>query len=215
MTHDHQPDGLQTLYLWALLGYGGGQWLDALKPVLPVPRRRQLRDWGLTSEEKRPAPTGRNKLFIELTERGWTWSRQHLDAPVSTRSTAGNLILHHWLRRLKVYCEGQNVPLAELIAFQQPPASGPEGTGKGLAWADIQAAARGLRGPDGRVRIATLAQGVSAPPFDDLKTALVNAARQDRITLYPEEYPPNLTPEDRLCAVRYGARANHWLLLND
>jgi len=226
MTHDHKLDGLQTLYLWALLGHGGGQWLDALKPVLPAPRRRQLRDWGLIGEAKRPAPTGSKKLFIELTEQGWIWSRQHLDAPVSDRSPAGNAILHNWLRRLKIYCDGQNVPLPELLAFQppadaeSPPAAKPLSTaksaetGQNLAWTAIREAARALRGSDGRVRIAILAWAISRPPFAGLKAALVEAARQDRITLYPEEYPPNLSSEDRACAVHYGARDNHWFVLN-
>src|SRR5262245_58102353 len=108
---------MQTLILWALLARGGGGFQKDIRPEVKKPDREALIRAGLIVSEKR----GRPGLWLEITDKGWAWAADHLDAELPKRSTAGGVILQAWLKRLKAFIETRGLVLADIFGLQQPP----------------------------------------------------------------------------------------------
>ncbi len=71
---------------------------------------------GLLDAESRKLLSGAGKAFhISLTDRGWAWLSEHLDADLSSKSPAGSEILGRMLRQLKTFLEVRQLTLAEYI----------------------------------------------------------------------------------------------------
>ncbi len=116
---EFSPDPLQTLFLWRLLADDGGAFQQGLKPDLPKPKRDPLVKAGLLEVVKRrKSEKARPANFLQLTDAGWDWAAEHLDAEVSARSTAAGPILRSLMTKLKSHLERQNVSLAD---FVRPP----------------------------------------------------------------------------------------------
>jgi hypothetical protein len=107
---------LQTLIVWALLSKpGGGSLQKDIRPEVKRPDREALITTGLITTEKR----GRN-LWLEVTDKGWSWAADHLDADLPQRSTAGSVVLQGWLTRLKAFMQLRGLVLADILAPQPP-----------------------------------------------------------------------------------------------
>jgi hypothetical protein len=106
---------MQTLVLWALLVQreGGGFQKD-IRPEVKKPDREALVKAGLITVQKR----GRG-LWLEATDKGWSWATVHLDAELPKRSTAGGAILQAWLTRLKAFMTSRNLVLADVLSAPQ------------------------------------------------------------------------------------------------
>jgi hypothetical protein len=105
----------QTLILWALLvRTGGGDLQKHIKPEVKKADRQALVSAGLIAVEKR----GRG-YWLEVTDKGWSWAANHLDANLPKRSTAGSPILQAWLTRLKVFMVSRDLVLADVLGAQQ------------------------------------------------------------------------------------------------
>ena len=116
----YQPSGLQTLFLWRLLANGGGAFLRDTKPKLDVKKdRKPLVAAGLIEIEKRKDPQPKKRAqrinYAFLTEQGWQWAAEHLDAEVSDKSPAAGPILRDILAKLKTHLERQHISLADFI----------------------------------------------------------------------------------------------------
>jgi hypothetical protein len=200
------PDPLQVLFLWGLLARGGEGWKADLKPDLKT-RYAPLRRAGLLEEEGRRHPdSGRARKWVRLSEAGWAWAQGHLDAPVSTRSSAAGPVLQAMLARLKVYLAAAGVPLAELIC---PPATGAEASAlvppappAGLP-ARVRAAYLASSGGRWgvRVRLTALRHSLRDVPRQDLDAVLLALARAERLALYPLDDPLELTDADHEAAI--------------
>jgi hypothetical protein len=107
---------MQTLILWSLLvrTEGGGLQKD-VKPEVKKPDREALVRAGLIIVTKQ----GRG-LWLEVTDRGWSWAAEHLDAELPERSIAANAILQAWLARLKTFMVSRDIALADVLRAQQP-----------------------------------------------------------------------------------------------
>jgi hypothetical protein len=107
---------MQTLILWSLLvrTEGGGLQKD-VKPEVKKPDREALVRAGLIVVTKQ----GRG-LWLEVTDRGWSWAAEHLDAELPERSIAANAILQAWLARLKAFMASRDIALADILRAQQP-----------------------------------------------------------------------------------------------
>ena len=110
---------MQTLILWALIARpGAGALAKEIKPEVKKPDRDALEKAGLLEVSKR----GR-AFWLEVSDRGWDWAGENLDAALPSGSTAGCEILRAWLTRLKVLPAGQEFcPCRRVRA--QPGASG-------------------------------------------------------------------------------------------
>jgi hypothetical protein len=108
---------MQTLVLWALLVQreGGGFQKD-IRPEVKKPDREALVKAGLITAQKR----GRG-IWLEATDKGWSWATAHLDAELPKRSTAGSAILQAWLTRFKAFMARQNLVLADVLSVPKEP----------------------------------------------------------------------------------------------
>ena len=114
MNHEIKP--LELLFLWRLAVAGGGDWLKDIKPDPESPARKRLQADGVIEQEKRKPPSGgRAALFVSLTDKGWGWLGDHLDADLSTRTPAGTAVLHRLLVRLKTFIDQKQLSLGDLL----------------------------------------------------------------------------------------------------
>lgn len=118
---------IEILFLWRLAVSGGGDWKKDIKPDLEAPARGRLESAGLIEKEKRKSPSGRGTpMFISLTDEGWRWLSDHLDAELNTTSSAGNGVLQRLLGRIGRYLEKAGVSLGDLmLSTGEPMAGGP------------------------------------------------------------------------------------------
>jgi hypothetical protein len=108
---------MQTLILWALLAKPrGASFQREIRPEVKKPDREALVRAGLITSEKR----GRLGYWLEITDKGWAWAADHLDADLPKRSTAGSAILQAWLKQLKAFMGARNFALADILGPQQP-----------------------------------------------------------------------------------------------
>jgi hypothetical protein len=113
---------MQTLILWALLAKSGGaSFQKDLRPEVKKADREALVRAGLIATEKK----GRPGLWLEISDKGWRWAAENLDADLPKRSTAGSAILQAWLTQLKAFMEMRGVALADILGLQHPSESFP------------------------------------------------------------------------------------------
>lgn len=212
MTMKLEP--LQTLFLWRLLASGGGEFLKVAKPVLKPKVRKELFDAGLTEEKKEkqfPDGKGVKITYISLTEKGWDWAANHLDAEVSPRSFAGGPILRDILTKLKFHLQRQNVGLVDFItASEQGDQTGgiPEGgVDTNHARPELAQRVRAAYAEladgrvDARVRLADLRQAMADVDRTPLDGAILAMEREQAAVLYPFDNPLEIRPEDEQAAL--------------
>jgi hypothetical protein len=108
---------MQTLVLWALLAKtGGASFQKDVRPEVKKPDREALVSAGLIRCEKR----GASGFWLEVTDKGWAWATEHLDAELPKRSTAGSTILQAWLSQVKVFMKARGLVLADILGPQPP-----------------------------------------------------------------------------------------------
>lgn len=182
------PTRTQTLILWAILAApDGGLMQKDVRPVVTKPDRDALVKAGLVAAGKR----GRG-LWLEATEKGWSWAGENLDAALPERTTAGAVVLQAWLARLKAFLAAENLALADVLAPRAAPL-------------DLRAAYLSLTGGrfDERVRLAELRAALPGVGRASLDAALTAAHGRDGIYLSASDNPPELTDADREAALDY------------
>jgi hypothetical protein len=108
----------RTLILWALLARdNAASFQNELKPEPDKADRDALKEDGLVTWEKRG-----QRIWIEVTEKGWAWAEYNLGAALPANSRAGSQILQSWLIRLKNFMEARKFALADIL--------GPQGAAK-------------------------------------------------------------------------------------
>ena len=85
----YDPSPLEVLFLWSLVGKGGAGLKKELKPELTSKSRENLRKAGFLTVARQK----NGAFWIELTDKGWVWVANNLDAKVSMRSPAAGAIL--------------------------------------------------------------------------------------------------------------------------
>jgi hypothetical protein len=107
---------MQTLILWSLLVQKDGSGLQKdIRPEVKKHDREALVRAGLIIAPKR----GRG-YWLEVTDKGWSWAAEHLDADLPKRSIAGSAILQAWLTRLKTFMTNRTLVLADILGPQSP-----------------------------------------------------------------------------------------------
>jgi hypothetical protein len=106
---------MQTLILWALLAKPeGASFQKDIKPKVEKPDREALVKAGLITGEKR----GRPGYWLEVTDKGWAWAADNLDAALPKRSPAGSVVFRDWLAQLKVFMQARGLALADILGPQ-------------------------------------------------------------------------------------------------
>ena len=204
------PSPIQTLFLWRLLACGGGEFLKVAKPELkPAKVRKELKDAGLTEEKQEkqfPDRKGtRASTYVSLSEKGWNWAANNLDAKMSTSSPAAGPILHVFLTKLKFHLQRHNVGLADFITA--PEEAERELAERELAERELAERVRAAYAEladgkaDTRVRLADLRQAMADVDRTLLDTALLAMEREEAAVLYPFDNPVEMRPEDERAAL--------------
>jgi hypothetical protein len=190
------PSPLQTLLLWRLLANEGGDFWKYVKPQ-ESKDRNVLAAAGLVATEKRKesdAKGSRPILFVFLTEQGWNWAADHLDADFSQTSNATGPVLRAILSKLKLHLARSNTSLADFIC---PPK-------QTCLKSDIEMRDRVRQGYfqasggrwNVRVRLADLRRALTDVPRDQLDQTLLAMERQEGLVLYPLDDPQEIHGED-------------------
>jgi hypothetical protein len=111
---------MQTLVLWALLAKSSGaSFQKDVRPEVKKPDREALVRAGLiTTNWIKSKAEGGPGYRLEVTDQGWAWAADHLDADLPKRSPAGSAILQAWLKQLKVFMRARGFVLADILGTQ-------------------------------------------------------------------------------------------------
>jgi DNA-binding PadR family transcriptional regulator len=208
----------QTLILWALLAKdGSAAFQNELKPEPKKADREALKREGLINYE----PRGRyRRIWIEVTEKGWSWAGEHLDHTLPTGSPAGSAILRAWLTRLKSFMCAHNVSLAELLGPQREHREDPTRQSHGIAAFDYQELQARIREAyfavtGGRANTRALLREIRQQLMNVdravLDEALKRMQREDSISLYPLDNKAEISDADRNAAIYFGSEPRHLL----
>lgn len=203
------PGLLQTLFLWRLLSGGGAGFLNRMKPELVAKDRKALEAAGLIFvEKKKPPQTGTKRvtasMHATLTEQGWEWASEHLDADFSMRSPASGPVLREILRKLKILLAARSVALADFIAERL---SAPTAAAVNVPEQVRAAYCRITAGQwNQRVRLAALRRELAGVSRECLDATLLAMERDGTAILYPLDDPREIRPEDTAAAVANSLR---------
>jgi hypothetical protein len=112
---------MRTLMLWALLAKPGGAGLQKdIRPEMKKADRDALISEGLIASVAKSRP-----IMLEVTDKGWAWAGDHLDAELPKRSVYGAAILQAWLKQLKTFMTAKGFVLADVLATPASPATPP------------------------------------------------------------------------------------------
>ena len=102
---------MRTLMLWALLAKPGGAGLQKdIRPEVKKPDRDALVREGLIRSDPKSRP-----IVLEVTDKGWAWAGDHLDAELPKRSVHGAAILQAWLKQLRTFMAVNGFVLADVL----------------------------------------------------------------------------------------------------
>lgn len=202
----YTPSPLETLFLWRLLASGDGEFLKYIKPDPGASQRRRLKEAGLIETESRrdarPGKRPARSTYISLSEKGWEWAANHLDAKVSERSTAAGPILQEILARLKSHLQSQDYSLADFISGHCQSQSSHQGYGEDLH-ERVRAAYFLVTGgrANVRARLADLREQLADVTRKELDESLLAMERQGIVILYPLDNPQEIHPQDEQAAL--------------
>ena len=199
---------MQTLILWALLTkMGGACFQKDLRPEVKKADREALVRAGLIASEKR----GRPGFWLEITDKGWAWAADHLDADLPKRTTAGSAILQAWLTQLKDFMEARSLVLADILGARQirqhPPVDY-------LAVRQhIRKAYLELSGGrfNERARLSDIREKLKAIDRATLDETLTRMQRDQEASLYQLDNRVEITDADRSAAIYIGREPRHIL----
>ena len=189
MNHEIKP--LELLFLWRLAVAGGGDWLKDIKPDPESPARKRLQADGVIEQEKRKPPSGgRAAQFVSLTDKGWGWLGDHLDADLSTRTPAGTAVLHRLLLKLKTFIDRKQLSLGDLLVPGTGKLEDDEGDTEDRVSRAYLSLSKGQMNV--RVRIADLRHLLDSIPRSKLDQALLDMASSGKASLYRLDNPAEI-----------------------
>jgi hypothetical protein len=138
-------------------------------------------------------------IMLEVTDKGWAWAGDHLDAELPKRSVYGAAILQAWLKQLKTFMTAKGFVLADVLASPATPPASPEPRGDYSALRDrIRQSYLDATGGrlNQRVFLNVLRDklGVDRSVLDD---ALRKMHLEDGAHLSGSDNPPEITPAIR------------------
>ena len=117
------PSPKQTLLLWRILAFGGaaGKVMQKdLKVKVAASDRRRLIQFGLLEVAKGKA----GALQLTVTDDGWAWADEHLDANLPAKAGAGMApLLQKWLTLFHEHLRRHGASLADVFGTAKAPES--------------------------------------------------------------------------------------------
>ncbi len=210
----------RTLILWALLAReNAAAFQNELKPEPEKADRVALSDEGLIKWKSRG-----QRIWIEVTDKGWAWAGKNLGAALPTNSGAAGQILQAWLARLKAFMEAQGMVLADILAPQDSTRPDPAGGGvteplkfAALDYAAVRERIRQayLDVTGGRLNTRALLKDLRGKLHDiergTLDEALKQMQREQEASLYQLDNRSEVTDADRTAAIHFGNEPRHIL----
>jgi hypothetical protein len=205
------PTEMQTLILWALLAKPNGASLQKdLIPEVKKSDRNALVRAGLIAADK----PDRRRWRLEITETGWAWAGDHLDADLPKRSNAGSAVLQAWLKQLKHFMTAKDFALADVLHPQlrskDPPHAEP-----GFASLRERVRKAYLDVTGGRFNARALLKDVREKLRDvdraKLDETLIQMQREQAASLYQLDNRIEITDADRTAAIHFGNEPRHIL----
>jgi hypothetical protein len=222
----------QTLFIWRLLIEPEGTWQGELKPKLSPKEREPLCriQHPLIVVDQRKKPNNRRAAFVKLTEAGWLWAEEHLDAELPKQGTAALPILRAVMTQLKARLAKQEFTLADFFApsdsasVPDEPANAPRSPEHPIrldtreltrrVLAECQQLSDGAL--SGRVRLADLRSALGNVPREEVDRVLLNLEREESLAVYPLDNPQEIAPADRAAALpNSGGDARHVVYLSN
>lgn len=222
----YNPDPLQELILFRLaVSEEGGEFLKNIETTIGPAKRKPLVREQLVDEDRRTTPvTGRQALYLELTDKGWAWCQQHLGEELKSSSKLAGKVLERLLGLMKQHFEsgrsassfGQFVLQAQKAhrddASSEETDRVPPKSIEGNGWAgkngklvdSIRRACLDLSGGRDakRVRLADLRKRVKTGSRAAVDKALLEMETAGELTLYPLENPGEITTADKEAVLR-------------
>ena len=143
--------------------------------------------------------------FLSLTDEGWAWLGDHLDADLHTRSPVGAEVLQLFLGRLKTFLDSKNLALGDFMTAAEPPvASTAETVAADDPKARVTTAYYALSSgrANARVRIADLRRALATIPRPVFDGALLDLATTGEASLFRLDNPAEISPDDREAVLR-------------
>ena len=205
----------QALIMWALLvKENAGAFQKELKPEPDKADRDALEERGLISWWK----VGQ-KIWIEVTDKGWAWAGENLSAPLPAKSTAGTEILREWLAKLQGFIEARGLVLADVLG-PLPRDSRTGGNGHLAVESPSSSLHERIRAAyldatGGRLNARALLKDIRAKLEDidrsTLDEALKLMQRERQAVLYPLDNRVEITEADRAAAISFAGEPRHIL----
>jgi hypothetical protein len=210
----------RTLILWALLaGENAAAFQNELKPEPEKADRDALSAEGLIKWEKRG-----QRIWIEVTDKGWAWAGNNLGAALPKNSSAAGLILQACLARLKAFMDARGMVLADILGPQDSAQAGAADKGATgslkFATLDYQALRDRIRQAyldvtGGRLNTRALLSDLRGKLHEiergTLDDALKKMQRDQEASLYQLDNRSEITDADRTAAIYFGNEPRHIL----
>jgi hypothetical protein len=208
-----QPDPMQVLFLLNLIFKGGEAKMSDIKPNLtPVSKRKQLVENGLIEEKKI-----KRTILLLVTEEGWYWANDNLDAKFSQGSNASKFALMELLPKLKVFMKKNEISLFEILCNieTQESETPPENLETDNFEESIRNAYFKASGSEWnvRVRLHDLRKELQNMERSILDEQLLKMQNQEKLVLYKMDDVHNISAEDRDAAIHIGEFKRHILYL--
>jgi hypothetical protein len=183
---------MRTLMLWALLAKPRGAGLQKeIRPEMKKADRDALVSEGLIVSVAKSRP-----IMLEVTDKGWAWAGDHLDAELPKRSVYGAAILQAWLKQLKTFMTAKGFVLADVLATPATPE--PRGDYSALRERIRQSYLDATGGRlNQRVFLNVLRNNLGDVDRSVLDDALRKMHLEDGAHLSGSDNPPEITPAIR------------------
>jgi hypothetical protein len=188
------------MILWELLGEGGGAFQKDLRQKFGPADRKALGK--LILVEKR----GRAN-FIEVSDDGWAFAAENLDAPLDQR----HAIFQSWLGKLKKYLGASGVSLSEFFAPAETKTAAPD------LRARIRAAYLEATGDkwNSRALLSEVRKHLCDISRDEQDQTLRDMHRAQEIGLVPNDNRRAITPADEQAALSIAGERRHIILIEN
>jgi hypothetical protein len=149
---------------------------------------------------------GRAYLY-ELSEEGWAWCRQDMNAQAAPRSDAGTRVLYLVMQSVTRHLQREGE--APSWIFQPAPTTDALDMSSRIRLTYQELATY----PGDWVRLTEVRHRLSDVPRGELDAELLRLLDADEVNIAPESDQKSLTPEDRAAALSIGGKDKHLIMV--
>ena len=148
-------------------------------------------------------------LWLEVTDAGWAWANDNLNAKLPAKTQSAGPILQAWLTHLHSFLRRNGIALAEIVA----PAHEELGSKSAPLQERISRAYLTAAGGawNARVRLSELRGLLADVSRDALDRELLNMQQSSKLVLYRLDNQREITDDDREAAIPIGGEPRHVL----